>query len=690
MPKTSYMGNGSSTEFTFNFPYYENTDIIVTKNCSTATGYTIVGTSAGLNADIPYTGGKVVFDTAPTATDSITISRSLPLTRCVDYQPTERLNPTILNQDFNYLMEVIKDRKDELDTLVAQYSDIANKESTENLITKINTVTETINDFDNEIENGKIMSKNDFYSYTTNCITEIPQDIKLELNNGTLTLKAGSKIYIPNGSNVFTVINIANDLTVTDTSNRTLFIGVNTTGTALLKCVGSETGSPVTGTYKYYYDSTANKCYQSGASSYTQVTFPIAIVTATSDGGIVSIDRIFNGFGYIGSTFFVLPGLTALAPSGRNADGSLNQFGQMMAGKLYNESPYAYGNIVNGFANPKDIFNVNANLAQAEMNNQSAWDRARLSADTSRDIAQANIQQRRDEYETNHQLDIAKFYSDVEYRNAILKQNEQDRWSKSPAGQAQGWAEFATIVGVPKDKINDFVVNMVTSQNSRGNGNSENNNSAKVYTETIQMIGGQFIRLQNALERGDMEKAQEILTGIDTLASDMTFKNLGVLVPDDMKYIDHQLNIYGQVIKGEITLDKAKELLGRNQTSSYKGGNDQAMAEYQNNPRKLNDEINAELARRRENKNAEQQQRQIADKAAQIQNEYGRTGIYQNPNPDEWEMPQHIDRAVKTPRIRVDASGNRIITNWAELSPEQRTELHKNGYNGGVYYAGRQ
>lgn len=33
----------------------------------------------------------------------------------------------------------------------------------------------------------------------TNCITEIPQDIKLELNNGTLTLKAGSKVYVPNG-----------------------------------------------------------------------------------------------------------------------------------------------------------------------------------------------------------------------------------------------------------------------------------------------------------------------------------------------------------------------------------------------------------------------------------------------------------------------------------------------------------
>ena len=31
----------------------------------------------------------------------------------------------------------------------------------------------------------------------SNCITNIPQDIKLELNNGVLTLKAGSKVYVP-------------------------------------------------------------------------------------------------------------------------------------------------------------------------------------------------------------------------------------------------------------------------------------------------------------------------------------------------------------------------------------------------------------------------------------------------------------------------------------------------------------
>ena len=59
----------------------------------------------------------------------------------------------------------------------------------------------------------------------SNCITEIPQDIKLELNNhGTLKLKAGSKVYVPNGfesdgSNRFDEIVIENNIRVDTKKN---------------------------------------------------------------------------------------------------------------------------------------------------------------------------------------------------------------------------------------------------------------------------------------------------------------------------------------------------------------------------------------------------------------------------------------------------------------------------------------
>ncbi len=144
MQKVSYMGNGSTTEFYFNFPYFETSNVVVTKNNQTATGYNIIGNSGGLDADIPYTGGKVVFETAPGTQDNITISRNLPLSRIADYQPTAKIEPTILNQDLNYLMEVIKDRKDELDELCTQYSEIVDKESTTTLLARISAIHDEI------------------------------------------------------------------------------------------------------------------------------------------------------------------------------------------------------------------------------------------------------------------------------------------------------------------------------------------------------------------------------------------------------------------------------------------------------------------------------------------------------------------------------------------------------------------
>jgi hypothetical protein len=174
-------------------------------------------------------------------------------------------------------------------------------------------------------------------THITNCITEIPQDIKLELNDGTLVLKAGSKVYVPNGknadgSNKFDVVTIASDLTTTDTGNRTLWFTYDMTANKLTAGVSSETGAPVSGTYKMYYDSSENKCFVSYASSYKQTSFPICIIKSSTTG-ITSIDQVFNGMGYIGSTVFVLPNVKGLIPNGRNADGTLKNI-EFTVGKV--------------------------------------------------------------------------------------------------------------------------------------------------------------------------------------------------------------------------------------------------------------------------------------------------------------------------------------------------------------------
>lgn len=172
------------------------------------------------------------------------------------------------------------------------------------------------------------------YNNISNCITYIPQDIKLELNNGTLTLKAGSKVYVPNGfesdgtTPKFDVVITERNLDIPKwnntvpglismTANRELWI-------ALPEQQFSGSSAPTT-QYALWYDTKNNiiKSSSNAGSSWKEgYCLPIAICTADSSKW-TSIDQVFNGFGYIGSTIFALPGVKGLIPNGRNADGSL-------------------------------------------------------------------------------------------------------------------------------------------------------------------------------------------------------------------------------------------------------------------------------------------------------------------------------------------------------------------------------
>ena len=161
----------------------------------------------------------------------------------------------------------------------------------------------------------------------TNCITEIPQDIKLELNNGTLTLKAGSKVYVPNGVGVFDVVTLTADKTSTQLSNDTrlyFYNGSYIEKFPVTQCYSGST-APSGQTYMFWYDTTNNvvkRTTNSGSTWESGWSLPFCIATASS-GALTSIDQVFNGFGYIGSTVFYLPGVKGLIPNGRNADGSL-------------------------------------------------------------------------------------------------------------------------------------------------------------------------------------------------------------------------------------------------------------------------------------------------------------------------------------------------------------------------------
>lgn len=165
-------------------------------------------------------------------------------------------------------------------------------------------------------------------SQITNCITKIPQDIKLELVDGTLTLKAGSKVYIPNGPGIFDEVVVESDLSLKQNFNdNDMFIivysapnGVKNLGAAY-KGSTYETRPTAVGDYKLHYITSENKLFWDEPNNEAiGNSFPIAIVDRSADVGFTSIDQVFNGFGYIGSTIFALPGIEGLIPNGFNID----------------------------------------------------------------------------------------------------------------------------------------------------------------------------------------------------------------------------------------------------------------------------------------------------------------------------------------------------------------------------------
>ena len=229
-------------------------------------------------------------------------------------------------------MEVLKDLNDKFDNLSEKYSEIANKESTENLLNRIDEISDeigdinqTITDFNTEIENGRIMSKDDFYSYTTNCVTSIPQDIKLELTDGTLKLKSGSKVYMPNGTGIFNIINVNSDKTFTYSTNGKYIIVLTINGDMNRCSYPAVSGNtePTASAGTLWYDTANNLVKRNDGTQWQNRSFPVAVITV-SNGVISSIDQVFNGFGYVGSTVFVLPGVKVLAPNSLYNNGLLN------------------------------------------------------------------------------------------------------------------------------------------------------------------------------------------------------------------------------------------------------------------------------------------------------------------------------------------------------------------------------
>ena len=172
----------------------------------------------------------------------------------------------------------------------------------------------------------------------TNCITEIPQDAHYTLNNGILTIKAGTKTYIPNGFEtdgitrkfIEYIVESDVDYPINHVNGALRIVAVSSSNVIYGYLVdywfSGDVAPVVTGSCGWY--DTANnviKISSSDGSSWStpNVSLPILGGAYTNNYGFTSITTVFNGLGYIGSTVFALPGIKGLIPNGRNADGTL-------------------------------------------------------------------------------------------------------------------------------------------------------------------------------------------------------------------------------------------------------------------------------------------------------------------------------------------------------------------------------
>lgn len=185
----------------------------------------------------------------------------------------------------------------------------------------------------------------------TNCLLEVPQNIKLELTDGVLTLKSGSKVIVPygvedltaqypvgstflnnnfkvvdtqySGNKFFVWVEVQNDITrdySTATWSGLVYININGNGFTGGTTSYSGATYPTTGS-GFFYDTSKNivTFYNQGVEQDYIDSLPICVATMPN-----SINQIFNGVGYIGSTVFCDKGVKGLVPNGRNEDGTLN------------------------------------------------------------------------------------------------------------------------------------------------------------------------------------------------------------------------------------------------------------------------------------------------------------------------------------------------------------------------------
>ncbi len=225
--------------------------------------------------------------------------------------------------------------------------------------TQIEETREQVESIDTSLDIKQDIATAVNYTNITNCITEIPRDIKFELSNGTLTLKAGSKVYVPNGfeedgtTPKFDVIVTENDLSISSIGNNDYYVLYlynennewSIKSTLFFNCLsGSDTEIH---TNMLYYNESLNIIRKENSeSSIGTYSLPLAICIGNASNKFSQIpsrnDLFDRGVCHFGNTIFVTPGIKGLIPNGRNEDGTLKNDILNIEKVLVKSSPSGY------------------------------------------------------------------------------------------------------------------------------------------------------------------------------------------------------------------------------------------------------------------------------------------------------------------------------------------------------------
>lgn len=234
MNEIIYYGDGQTKDFVFDFPFFLASDVHVKLNGSIMnSGYQVTGVKSTEPADIPYSGGTVTFATAPKSSDKIELFRKIGLERVVDYQPTKKIDPQALNQDFSFLLETLKDFNALINSFSDKYSEILESESYESFSAKLDDINQKLSSLggvENIAKKTEITEIQNATNFTSTGKKNIISWLMLTgsaIDLNFLGTAAATYSYIPERYGVLSLIfvpSVSGDISVLAPDGKTLYI----------------------------------------------------------------------------------------------------------------------------------------------------------------------------------------------------------------------------------------------------------------------------------------------------------------------------------------------------------------------------------------------------------------------------------------------------------------------------------